>query len=102
MSMNKLDIHKFSWAELFNDSKGRTSPGRVVGFVGCMVAVLVFGISSLQAIFTKVTTDQTNMILTTITMQSVALFTISATLLGIRRFTKDKDVDSSSTPDQNS
>jgi hypothetical protein len=94
--MNKLDIHKFSWSELFNDSKGRTSPGRVVGFFGCVVSILVFGISSLEAVFTKMTTDQTNIILTTITMQSVAFFTVSAALLGIRRFTKDKDVDSSS------
>jgi hypothetical protein len=97
MNMNKLDIHKFSWAELFNDSKGRTSPGRVVGFIGCITAIFVFAIASLEAVFTKLTTDQTNIILTTITMQSVALFTVSATLLGIRRFTKDKDVDSSST-----
>jgi len=96
MNMNKLDIHKFSWTELFNDSKGRTSPGRVVGFFGCVVAIIVFGVSSLEAVFTKVTTDQTNIILTTITMQSVALFTISATLLGIRRFTKDKDVETPS------
>jgi hypothetical protein len=95
MSMNKLDIHKFNWTELFNDSKGRTSPGRVVGFFGCITAILIFAIASLEALFTKLTTDQTNIILTTITMQSVALFTVSATLLGIRRFTKDKDVDAS-------
>jgi len=31
-------------------------------------------------------------IISTITMQSVALFTVGATLLGIRRFTKDKEV----------
>ena len=96
IDMSKVDIHKFSWSELFNDSKGRTSPGRVIGFFGCTVAILVFGISSMEAIFTKITTDQTNVILTTITMQSVALFTVSAALLGIRRFTKDKDTDPSS------
>ena len=95
MIMSKLDIHKFRWTELFNDSKGRTSPGRVIGFFGCVVAILVFAIASLEASLTPIVSEQTNMVLTTITMQSVALFTVSATLLGIRRFTKDKDVDSS-------
>lgn len=90
------DITKFTFPELFNDSKGRTSPGKVVGFIACIVAILVFGIASLEAVFTRNINDQTNIILTTITMQSVALYTAGATLLGIRRFTKDKDVPGSS------
>jgi hypothetical protein len=90
------DITKFTFAELFNDSKGRTSPGKVVGFIACIVAILVFGIASIEAVFTRNINDQTNIILTTITMQSVALYTAGATLLGIRRFTKDKDVPGSS------
>lgn len=90
------DISKITFSELFNDSKGRTSPGKVVGFIACIVAILVFGVASMEAVFTRNVNDQTNIILTTITMQSVALYTAGATLLGIRRFTKDKEVPGSS------
>lgn len=75
---------------MFNDSKGRTSPSKVVGFAGCVVALLVFGVASFDAIFT-ISDAETNNILSTLTMQSLGLFTASAALLGIRRFTKDKD-----------
>ena len=88
----KPDIHKFEWREIFNDSKGRTSPGKIVGFFACISSVLVFVIASLEAVFSRYTNDATNAILTTITMQSVALFTIGSTLLAIRRFTQDKDI----------
>jgi len=90
--MEKPNLHKFDWREIFNDSKGRTSPGKIVGFFACIVSVLVFGIASMEAVFTRSFSDQTNAILTTITMQSVALFTVGSALLAIRRFTKDKEV----------
>jgi hypothetical protein len=90
--MKRPDLYKFSWFEIFNDSKGRTSPGKIVGFFACVVSVLVFAIASLEAVFTRKIDDQTNVILTTISMQSVALFTVGSALLAIRRFTKDKDV----------
>lgn len=87
----KPNIHKFSWYEIFNDSKGRTSPGKIVGFFACVVSILVFAIASMEAVFTRHINEQTNAILTTITMQAVALFTVGSALLGIRRFTKDKE-----------
>lgn len=90
--MKRPDLYKFSWFEIFNDSKGRTSPGKIVGFFACVVSVSVFAIASLEAVFTRKIDDQTNVILTTISMQSVALFTVGSALLAIRRFTKDKDV----------
>ena len=90
--MKRPDLYKFSWFEIFNDSKGRTSPGKIVGFFACVVSVLVFAIASLEAVFTRKIDDQTNVILTTVSMQSVALFTVGSALLAIRRFTKDKDV----------
>ena len=90
--MKRPDLYKFSWFEIFNDSKGRTSPGKIVGFFACVVSVSVFAIASLEAVFTRKIGDQTNAILTTISMQSVALFTVGSALLAIRRFTKDKDV----------
>ena len=90
--MKRPDLYKFSWFEIFNDSKGRTSPGKIVGFFACVVSVSVFAIASLEAVFTRKIGDQTNAILTTISMQSVAIFTVGSALLAIRRFTKDKDV----------
>ena len=87
----KPDIHKFEWREIFNDSKGRTSPGKIVGFFACISSVLVFSVASLEAVFSHPSEGETNAILTTITMQSVALFTVGSTLLAIRRFTQDKD-----------
>jgi len=90
--MNKPNIHKFNWYEIFNDSRGRTSPGKIVGFFACVISILVFAIASMEAVFTRTVNEQTNAILTTITMQAVALFTVGSALLGIRRFTKDKEV----------
>lgn len=91
----KPNPHKFEWIEIFNDSKGRTSPGKIVGFFACVVSILVFAIASMEAVFTHSINDHTNAILTTITMQAVALFTVGSALLGIRRFTKDKDIHTS-------
>ena len=94
----KPDLHRFEWREIFNDSKGRTSPGKIVGFFACITSVLVFAIASLEAVFSHPVGDQTNAILTTISMQAVALFTIGSTLLAIRRFTQDKDPHSQQNP----
>jgi hypothetical protein len=95
--MKGPNLYKFSWLEIFNDSKGRTSPGKIVGFFACVVSVLVFAIASLEAVFARNTNDQTTAILTTVSMQSVALFTVGSALLAIRRFTKDKEVSPEST-----
>lgn len=96
----KPDLHKFEWRELFNDSKGRTSPGKIAGFFACISSVLVFSIASLEAVFSHHSNDQTNAILTTITMQAVALFTVGSTLLAIRRFTQDKDPNTHQNPSE--
>lgn len=88
--MKQPDLYKFSLHEIFNDSKGRTSPGKIVGFFACIISVLVFAIASMEAVFTRTTDEHTNAILTTISMQSVALFTVGSALLAIRRFTQDK------------
>lgn len=86
-----LDINKFSFVQMFNDSKGRTSPSKVVGFYACVVSVTTFGLGSMVAILDA--TELTGGIITIVTVQSVALFVAGGTLLGIRRFTKDKEVD---------
>lgn len=87
----KPNIQEFKWVELFTDSKGRTSPSKVVGFLGCIASIIVFITASFDVIFVS-TNEHSNGILTTLTVQSLALFTAGGTLLGIRRFTKDKEI----------
>ena len=82
------DIHKFSWVEMFNDSKGKTSPSLVLGFFGGTISILVFLLCGIS-ILTKY---QDGVNVQSMAMQSVAMLTVCATLLGIRRFTKDKDI----------
>lgn len=93
INMVRPDISKFHWPEIFNDSKGRTSAGRIVGFMGAIVSLIVFGVSSLVLIFKHTEIEGANALLSTITMQSIALFTVSVALLGVRRITKDADTD---------
>jgi hypothetical protein len=88
----KLNIQEFNWAEMFTDSKGRTSPSKVLGFFGGVISLLVFFIAAMDAIFFSLN-EFSNGTLTTLTVQALALFTASGTLLGIRRFTKDKEVE---------
>lgn len=87
----KTNIHEFKWVEMFTDSKGRTSPSKVVGFFACVISIVVFGTASFDVIFVS-TDENSNGILTTLTVQSLAFFTAGGTLLGIRRFTKDKEI----------
>jgi hypothetical protein len=85
------NIQEFKWIEMFTDSKGRTSPSKVLGFFGGVVSLLVFFIAAIDAIFFSLN-EFSNGTLTTLTVQALALFTASGTLLGIRRFTKDKEI----------
>jgi hypothetical protein len=93
--MEKPDIHKFSWIEMFNDSKGRTSPSKFLGFLGGVISLLVFLLCGV-AIVTKFA-DGTNV--GNVSIQSVAMFTVASALLGIRRFTKDKDYEQTENQD---
>jgi hypothetical protein len=83
----KINIHKVSLSEMINDSKGRSSPGKFLGLLGGVISILVFLLCGIS-ILTKYQ-DGAN--IQSIAMQSVAMLTVCATLLGIRRFTKDKE-----------
>jgi hypothetical protein len=83
----KVNIHKVSLSEMINDSKGRSSPGKFLGLLGGMVSILVFLLCGIS-ILTKY---EAGVNIQSIAMQSVAMLTVCATLLGIRRFTKDKE-----------
>lgn len=92
----KLDISKFKFPELFNDSNGKTDASLVIGFLGCIVSLLGFilaGSSMLFMIIWKIEKD-VNVInfLQMMVMQCIALFTLAGGMLGIHRLSKDKTV----------
>lgn len=78
---SELDISKFDIRQMYNNSKGKTSLALVCGHqlicCGCSLAI--------AAIF-----EETHV--SDLLLNAVALCTLGATLLGIRRFTKDKEV----------
>lgn len=85
---------KFSINQMLNDSKGKTSLMKFLCFIAGLASLAVFSVCSFAAFFMIIfesKTDVTN-ILTTLTMQSVGLFTVSIGAVTTRRFTQDKDV----------
>lgn len=85
----KPNIHEFKFIELITDSKGRTSPSKLLGLYGGVVSITVFAICGIS-IVTKYA-DGSN--IQGLAMHSVAMLTVCAALLGIRRFTKDKEIE---------
>jgi hypothetical protein len=80
---------------MLNDSKGKTSLMKFLCFIAGLLSSLVFAVCSFAAFFMiifEAKTDVTN-ILTTLTMQSVGLFTVSIGAVTTRRFTQDKTLD---------
>lgn len=71
---------KFSWTELTSNSCGKTSPS----IVSALVMIIPTGcVGFLASVFLKHSE---------LAIHSVAVITIGAGLLGIRRFTKDKEI----------
>jgi len=77
-----MNIHRFSVAEMYSNSKGKTSASLVAGHIlivtGCFMGV--------KGAFTL---NGESM------LQGLAYSTLGAGLLGIRRFTPDKPIDES-------
>jgi hypothetical protein len=74
-----MNIQQFKFSESFNDSKGKSSIGLVAAFIMVVVASIVFGYAG----FIKYGEGM---------MYATGFATLGAGLLGIRRFTKDKDI----------
>ena len=71
---------KFSFVELTNNNNGKTSASIVAG----LFIILIGGLSFIYSVYHK-----------TYVIESTGLITIGSTLLGIRRFTKDKPLNDS-------
>lgn len=90
-----VDINKFNFPQMFNNSKGKTSPMLVLGFYGGVVSVSVFLLCAMATFFMVIFEAKTDVtqLLTNITMQAVGLFTVAGGMLVSRRFTKDKEIE---------
>jgi hypothetical protein len=53
----KLDIHKFSWSELFSNGNGKTSATAFCGIIICMVGSLCFLLGCIDKMFITSTVD---------------------------------------------
>jgi len=96
-----ININEFNWKQLFNDSKGKTSAVLLSGFLGCVISLggfLASGNLIIVMVLFKLDKD-TNIIgfLNTLVIQSLALFTLSASMLGVHRLSKDKEISEGAT-----
>lgn len=73
-----MNIQEFKFPESFNDSKGKSSIALVCAFIMIVAASIIFVFSG----FTKFPEGM---------MYATGFATLGGGLLGIRRFTKDKD-----------
>jgi hypothetical protein len=93
----KLNIHEFSWVEMCNDSKGRTSPGKFLALIGGMVSVFTFLVTSVIALIIAFGSNGSHIeasnLAQNIAMQSVAMLTLCIAHLTTRRFSKDKELE---------
>lgn len=77
---NKIRLHTFNVAEMFNDSKGKTSLSKV-----CAAIIILCGcIIGMVGTFAEKSDH---------VLHSVTLTGIGAGLLGLRRATQDKAID---------
>jgi hypothetical protein len=101
-------VSEFKWKEMFNNSQGKTSGMLFVCTIACFNAAMCFstaavislGASLYGAIYSiniiEILPPDLTMFLRDIMMQSIALFALGASGLGVRRFTTDKPVVSDS------
>jgi hypothetical protein len=90
-----MDINKFNFVQMFNNSKGKTSPMILIAFLSGLSGVSTFvacAIIMFVLVGYEAKTVVTN-ILNSVLMQSVAMVTLSLGALGVRRFTKDKEIE---------
>jgi len=73
----KVNMSKFSWAELFSNNSGKTSGSGFVGVIVSLVGTLCFLMGCLDKMFFTNSID--------IITQSIILVGIGTTLLGVRK-----------------
>jgi len=93
----KVDIAKFSWAEMCNNSKGKTSASLFCGLVILLVCALSFFLAAstigLMLLFKYEKNIDVINFFSNLLMQSIGFSAVGASLLGIHRLSKDKPVE---------
>lgn len=79
------DIKKFSFAEMFSNSNGKTSASGVMGVLICTIGAICFLGGSAAMVFKETDSD--------ILVQSIAVIYAGALLLGYRKSTEKTDVE---------
>jgi len=90
-----MDINKFNFAQMFNNSKGKTSPMILIAFLSGFIGCFTFASCAIIMYFLVVYEAKTDVttILNSVLMQSVGMVTLSLGALATRRFTKDKEIE---------
>lgn len=92
-----LDISKFKFIELFNDSKGKTDASLVAGFMGCCVAmfgIVLSGTMGLIVVNSDLLASETTPIIDfckDLVSACNQLFIFAAGILVAHRLSKDKE-----------
>lgn len=98
------NVSEFKWKEMFNNSNGKTSGMLFVCTLACFnsamtfstSAIILFGASIYGVVFkvhlNELLPPDITGLLNNIMMQSIAMFALGASGLGVRRFTTDKPI----------
>lgn len=92
--MKKLDISKFSFAEMCSNDSGKTSGSGTVGVIVSLVGSFTFFLGAIDKMFLSGTVD--------ILSQSIIVITIGVGLLGYRKSVKDSPIEGTTEEDQKS
>jgi len=86
MIINKTDIGKFSWSEVFANMNGKTSNTAVCGFFMVVMGVICFTMGVV-----KFTFFTTHIGFETVLLQSLALVTLGTTLIMTKKLSPTQD-----------
>lgn len=100
-----MNIDRFNWPQMFNNSKGKTSASLFCGTVLLLSATINISVSVIigytMLIMETIDTEEVTSFSTMIVVQSLAEAAFGGSLLGIHRLSKDKPVEEDKKEDQN-
>ena len=95
MIINKTEIGKFSFAEMFSDLNGKTSGTAVCGVIISLIGAICFLMGTIKFTFFSVSAG-----FETVLLQSVAVITLGVGIITVRNFNPTKDTTNTEVPDQ--